>query len=1406
MTWSVRGIDDEVRETALAAARRSGKPVGEWLNAVIRESAGAQTAPRDEAEPVSEPVPPPAAAALSGARIGDGDVARLERGLAALTARLERLGVAHAAATASAVPPAPGRRARVADASELAALADALKDRLDRIAGLPRPADPPARAAARPSDHRSSELRPADARTSEVRPSDLRAADARPVSRPAEPQPARRDAANPVFAAPRPVDRDRGFRDRFDGGDGAFVPDAGPDDRLSDVIEMLAGLDRRLSDLAAQQGRAVADKTVADRALVDRTVAADRAERPDRSAAPGPQTVAEPAEAGGDVDDFTRAVAAIGRRQQALEPGRPAGPALRPAARPALASDIERHFKELSGRLDRIAAPEHGRDRDEKLGGELRALRSAVEDGFARRLTPLSDGLAEVRTAVDRLEQEVTRGRHDERLASVLDGLAALRDELAGLQRPDPAPAAALRDLGRSQGDILDRLEQLHRTATDRDVVADLHAEIAELRHQLDARPVAEGLGALESRLVALGRRIDQLVAGRGESFAALDEIRRALAGQRTTLDFGPLESRFDALDERLSGLGAVEAGIARLADRLDAIERDGVGGPALVATLAEEIAGLAARLDALHDRPIVAAAADVVAPAAEERALLEAVADRLEAALERLDRLDAPVPPSVAAAGGADAAIIAAIDDKFAQIARQLDTAEDRFASLGAIEDTLVEMHAVLSGREQAAGVGADDAAVVARAAVAEFIRHTQDDGAAAALADLAAELGGLKAQTEGLETRTADGLRAVQEALASVAGLLQQSRAAEAVRPARASREEARPLEPGSGKPAPSRPDPMTAEAATPSPVTPSPAAQAPAPALASPAVPVVAAAAEEAPTEPLAADAAASRRADFIAAARRAALAAQAVRAGEPQPAVDGSDDDEPRRGTLARIGAALKGRTRPVVTIVAVLLLAGIATEISLNGLERLRSGFDRLATPITALVPNRAVDPIETASVPASKLSPPPLSSDAPAAPGPLATAPASADPLAVAAPRSVVAPATPPSATALPPADVFAAPVAPATGFERSATAPAAGFVAEPAAPRSAGSSSAAPLSAAPLSAGPLSAAPLSAGPLSAAPATTAPSVVAVAPPPVAAVPDAAVGAPAEVRPTYPLPEEKIGSLALRDAAARGDARAAFEVGQRYAEGHGVAVNGLAAVEWFRRSAEAGFVPAQYRLASGLEKGLAGTRDLAEAKRWYAAAAGKGNVRAMHNLGVLYANDRDMTNALPWFQKAADAGLKDSQFNLGIIHALGSGVKQDLAVSYKWFALAAGQGDGEAGKKRDEIAQYLDKTTLASAKLAVDTWRAKPVDRVANDETNPWTEAVVGDKPLEAAGERIARVQTLLKTQGVYAGPVDGVANADLKAAVKAFQRKAGLKPTGEVDDALVRALTIKTTAAAKAI
>jgi localization factor PodJL len=202
-----------------------------------------------------------------------------------------------------------------------------------------------------------------------------------------------------------------------------------------------------------------------------------------------------------------------------------------------------------------------------------------------------------------------------------------------------------------------------------------------------------------------------------------------------------------------------------------------------------------------------------------------------------------------------------------------------------------------------------------------------------------------------------------------------------------------------------------------------------------------------------------------------------------------------------------------------------------------------------------------------------------------------------------------------------------------------------------------------------------------------------------------------------QVPPTEQLPDA-IGGPVLRNAALKGDATAAYEIGVRFAEGKGVPVNLDEAAKWYDRAANAGVIPAVFRLGTFYEKGLSVKKDIDIARRYYMQSAERGNAKAMHNLAVLDADGggkgANYKSAAQWFRKAADRGVADSQYNLGILYARGIGVDQNLAESFKWFSLAAAQGDADSGRKRDDIAKRLDPQSLAAAKLAIQTFTAEP--------------------------------------------------------------------------------------------
>jgi localization factor PodJL len=62
--------------------------------------------------------------------------------------------------------------------------------------------------------------------------------------------------------------------------------------------------------------------------------------------------------------------------------------------------------------------------------------------------------------------------------------------------------------------------------------------------------------------------------------------------------------------------------------------------------------------------------------------------------------------------------------------------------------------------------------------------------------------------------------------------------------------------------------------------------------------------------------------------------------------------------------------------------------------------------------------------------------------------------------------------------------------------------------------------------------------------------------------------------------------------------------------------GTGVAVDERAAVEWFRRAAEAGLQDSQYNLARLYEQGYGVTQNAAEAYKWYLIAGAGGDAEA----------------------------------------------------------------------------------------------------------------------------------------------------------------------------------------------
>lgn len=160
-----------------------------------------------------------------------------------------------------------------------------------------------------------------------------------------------------------------------------------------------------------------------------------------------------------------------------------------------------------------------------------------------------------------------------------------------------------------------------------------------------------------------------------------------------------------------------------------------------------------------------------------------------------------------------------------------------------------------------------------------------------------------------------------------------------------------------------------------------------------------------------------------------------------------------------------------------------------------------------------------------------------------------------------------------------------------------------------------------------------------------------------------------------------------------QSAAKLGHAGAAYrtavccEIGQD--EGGGTRKDPLKAIQWYKRAATLGDIPAMYKVGMILLKGLLGQpRNPREAIGWLKRAAERAdadNPHALHELGLLYEsaqpNDaivRDEKYALSLFEQAAGLGYKFSQFRLGCAFEFGlMGCPVDARRSIMWYSRAA---------------------------------------------------------------------------------------------------------------------------------
>jgi uncharacterized protein len=207
------------------------------------------------------------------------------------------------------------------------------------------------------------------------------------------------------------------------------------------------------------------------------------------------------------------------------------------------------------------------------------------------------------------------------------------------------------------------------------------------------------------------------------------------------------------------------------------------------------------------------------------------------------------------------------------------------------------------------------------------------------------------------------------------------------------------------------------------------------------------------------------------------------------------------------------------------------------------------------------------------------------------------------------------------------------------------------------------------------------------------------------------------------------------------------DAAKLFDKGMNALTGSGVTHSPTNALDYFHRSAEMGYVPAEDVLGYFYETGALVTAEPAQAAEWYKKAALQDDALAQWRLGQLnYAGtflSRDLNQAADWLQKSAEHENPFAEYVLGMLKLQ----RSDYSKAAEWLKKAAEQGLPQA---QLQLAWLLRR----GQGVSVDKFDAYVWMLVSSDAGNTYAanelqalEADLGSNQVEQAKTKARRVE-----------------------------------------------------------
>jgi len=209
---------------------------------------------------------------------------------------------------------------------------------------------------------------------------------------------------------------------------------------------------------------------------------------------------------------------------------------------------------------------------------------------------------------------------------------------------------------------------------------------------------------------------------------------------------------------------------------------------------------------------------------------------------------------------------------------------------------------------------------------------------------------------------------------------------------------------------------------------------------------------------------------------------------------------------------------------------------------------------------------------------------------------------------------------------------------------------------------------------------------------------------------------------------------------ALLAKANAGDAASEYQVAIQYQKGDIVPRDFVQAANWYRKAADQGYAPAQYKLGLLFQQKESGImKDDAQAAVWLRKAADQGNPAAEAALGLCFSQGAGVTQddaqAVLWYQKAVAQTNPEGMVGLALLYERGRGVAKDGKQAFTLLHQAADLGD--AGAEYQLGIDFENGQDVKKDKNQALDWYRK-----AADQGNTWAQFNLGQmlasKPAEA--------------------------------------------------------------------